>query len=293
MSRTRERKLKRQKEQEEKFLDKIRTGQAWYERYEERKKKEALPNRLNRAKSVEEELEDRQTTIERATFVYNQMLPSFLNKLSRIKDPRNPKKVKHKMTVLFLYGILMFVLQVGSRREANRTMNSILFENLKPMFPQLETMPHADTLARLLEVIDVSKIQEFMVELIKDLIKSKKFRNYLYKKSYIIAIDGTQKFYRNWQWDDKCLQRNVDSETKTEQSYVYVLESILILDNGISLPFYSLFLSNEDWEKGETKQDCERKAFYRLAEKLKKLFRNSRIILSNVFERCTKIGRYR
>ena len=141
-------------------------------------------------------------------------------------------------------------------------------------------MPHADTLARFLEKINVSEIQECMVELVKDLITKKKFKNYLYKKGYIIAIDGTQKFYRNWQWDDKCLQRNVGSETKTEQSYVYVLESILILGNGISLPLYSLFLSNEDWKKGETKQDCERKAFYRLAEKLKKLFRNSRIILS-------------
>ena len=60
-------------------------------------------------------------------------------------------------------------------------------------------MPHADTLARLLKVIDVSEIQECMVELIKDLIKRKKFRNYLYK-SYIIAIDGTQKMCRNWQW---------------------------------------------------------------------------------------------
>jgi len=256
------------------------TGQGRYERYEERKKKRDLPNRLNMAESVEEEIEDRQTTIEKAAFVYNQMLPSLLKKLRRIEDPRNPKKVKHKMTVLFLYGILMFVLQVGSRREANRTMNSILFENLKAMFPQLESMPHADTLARLLEEIDVSKIQESMIELIKDLIKRKKFRNYLYKRGYIIAIDGTQKFYRNWQWDDKCLERNTGSEDKTEQSYVYVLESILILGNGISLPLYSLFLNNGDWKRGETKQDCERKAFYRLAGKLKKLFRNSRITLS-------------
>lgn len=280
MSRGERRRLKTQKEREEKLRKQVCSVQIKHERYEERNKKEPLPNRLNMAKSVEEELEDRQNTVENVTFVYSQMLPSLLRKLNRIEDPRNPKKIKHKMTVLFIYGILMFVLNIGSRREANRTMNSILFENLKAMFPQLETMPHADTLARFLEKINVSEIQECMVELVKDLITKKKFKNYLYKKGYIIAIDGTQKFYRNWQWDDKCLQRNVGSETKTEQSYVYVLESILILGNGISLPLYSLFLSNEDWKKGETKQDCERKAFYRLAEKLKKLFRNSRIILS-------------
>lgn len=274
-----ERKLKRQREEEEKLKEEIRTGQVRYEKYEPRKKKQAIANRLNIAESMDDELEDRQDTVERATIVYRQMLPSLLNKLANIKDPRNPNKIKHKMTVLLLYGMLMFVYQMGSRRETNRTMNRILFENLQTMFPELETLPHADTLARLLEVIDVSQIQECMVELIKDLIKRKKFRNYLYKKNYLIAIDGTQKFYRNWQWNDKCLERNVGSETKTEQYYVYVLESVLILDNGITLPLLSVFLTNEDWKKGETKQDCELKAFYRMARQLKQLFRNSRIIL--------------
>lgn len=279
MSRTKERKLRQQREKEEKLREQIRTGQVRYVRYEQRNKKSAMPNRINMAESPEAELEDRQDTVERATVVYRQMLPSLLKKLSRIKDPRNPNKITHKMTVLLLYGMLMFVYQTGSRRETNRTMSRIMFENLKAMFPELETLPHADTLARLLAVIDVSEIQECMVELLKDLIKRKKFKNYLLKKNYLIAIDGTQKFYRNYQWDDKCLHRNVGSETKTEQHYVYVLESVLILSNGITLPLYSLFLDNKDWIKGETKQDCEQRAFYRLAKKIKKLFRNSRITI--------------
>jgi len=280
MSKPREKQLKRQREKEEKFREQIRTGKARYERNDGQKKKPAIANRLDMAKSADEELENRQDTAERTTIVYRQMLPSLLNKLSRIKNPRNPNKVKHKKTVLLLYGMLMFVYQIGSRREANRTMDRILFENLQAMFPELETMPHADTLARLLKVIDVSEIQECMVELIKDLIKRKKFRNYLYKKSYIIAIDGTQKMCRNWQWDEKCLERTVGSENKTKQYYVYVLESVLVLDNGITLPLFSMFLDNGDWKKGETKQDCETKAFYRMAKKLKKLFRNTRITLS-------------
>lgn len=280
MGKTKERKLRRQREREEKSNELIRTGQARYEKFEPRKKKKDIANRLNIAENVDAELENRQDTVERVTIVYRQMLPLLLRKLSRIKDPRNPNKITHKITVLLLYGMLMFVYQIGSRREANRTMSCILFENLKAMFPELETLPHADTLARLLEVIDVSEIQECMVELLKDLIKRKKFKNYLLKKNYLIAIDGTQKFYRNYQWDEKCLERNVGKEeTKTAQYYVYVLESVLILSNGITLPLYSLFLDNKDWVKGETKQDCERKAFYRLAEKIKKLFRNSRITI--------------
>ena len=256
MGKTKERKLRRQREKDDKIREQIRSGKAIYVKYEERKKKQAIPNRLNIAESVDKELEDRQDTVEKATIIYRQMLPSLLKKLSHINDPRNPNKTKHKMTVLMLYGILMFVYQVGSRRNANKSMSRILFENLHAMFPELETLPHADTLARVLEVIDVSNIQECMVELIKDLIKRKKFRNYLYKKNYIIAIDGTQKMCRNWQWNERCLERNVGSEIKTPQYYVYVLEAVLILDNGITLPLLSLFLDNEDWKKEETKQDC-------------------------------------
>ncbi|WP_034630119.1 transposase family protein [Desulfotruncus alcoholivorax] len=120
--------------------------------YKERKKKPALPNRKSKAQTSPEELAMRQDTAQRAAIVYRQMLPGLLVKLNRIEDPRNPKKVKHKMTVLMAHGILLYVFQIGSRREANRTMsNPIFFENLNSIFPELKTLPHADTLARLLE----------------------------------------------------------------------------------------------------------------------------------------------
>lgn len=246
--------------------------------YKERQKKPAIPNRKSRAQTTPEELAMRQDTAQRAAIVYRQMLPGLLVKLNRIEDPRNPKKVEHKMTVLMAYGILLFVFQIGSRREANRTMsNPIFFENLNSIFPELETLPHADTLARLLEQIKVSEIQECMIKLIKDLIRRKKFKNYLIRKHYLIAIDGTQKFCRDYQWDDKCLKRHVGGEAHIPQFYVYVLESVLILDNGITLPLMSIFLKNQDYIEGVTKQDCEQKAFRRMAEKLKKIFPRTRI----------------
>jgi len=246
--------------------------------YKERKKKPALPNRKNSAKTAQEELAERQDTAERTAIVYRQMLPGLLEKLNQIEDPRAPKKITHKMTVLLIYGILLFVYQIGSRREANRKMSdAIFFENLNGIFPELETLPHADTLARLLERINVPEIQECMIELIKDLIRRKKFRNYLIRKHYLIAIDGTQKYYRDYQWDEKCLERHVGGEARIPQFYVYVLEAVLILDNGITLPLMSVFLKNQDYIEGVTKQDCERKAFQRMAGKLKKSFPRTRI----------------
>jgi hypothetical protein len=288
----RKKQLDRQRAEEEKLNEDIRTGRVLRVHYEERKKKNSLPNRVNIKGSPLEQKEDDQATIEKTAAVYRRMLPSLLNSLNKIKDPRAPHKVKHKITTLFIYGIIMFVFHIGSRREVNREMTDIGFENLKAIFPELETLPHADTLARLLEVIDVSQIQESMIELLKDLIRRKKFRNYLHGKRLLIAIDGTQKFYRDYQWDCEYpgLVRHVGEE-KVEQHYVYVLESVLVLDNGITLLFFSVFLdgaqqtadpelvtTGEDIISGEIKkQDCERKAFRRMAAMIKEHFRNTRI----------------
>jgi hypothetical protein len=38
--------------------------------------------------------------------VFRTVLPKLLKELSQIPDPRQPKKVKHKLTVVLLYGLL-------------------------------------------------------------------------------------------------------------------------------------------------------------------------------------------
>ena len=285
----------RQRNYEEKMLEEVGVSGDIPVIYEERQKKSSLPNRLNASGNEQGEIGNMQQVAERFAAVSQKTLPFLLKKFSRIEDPRAPHKITHKMTVLLLYGILMFMFHVGSRREANREIDTIRFNNLKAIFPELETMPHADTLARFLERIKVSEIQDCMIELLKDLLRRKKFRNYLRKRHLLVAIDGTQKFYRNYQWDpeEPGLVRHVGEEKK-EQHYVYVLESVIILDNGIVLPFLSEFLTGDDRsgdpemfstegnpasDEERKKQDCERKCFRRLAARIKKLFRNTHITI--------------
>ena len=45
---------------------------------------------------------------------------------------------------------------------------------------------------------------------------------------------------------------------------MYVLESVVIFNNGMTLPLMSEFLNNEEYKDvSADKQECERKAFYR------------------------------
>lgn len=275
-----ERREQKQKEHEQKLAERVRSGKAIRVHFEDRKKKVDQPNSKCHQRTPEEEMTDRQEKVEKATILYRQMLPSLLSKLSRIKDPRQPHKIKHKITVLMVYGILLFVWQTGSRREANKQMSKPIFWcNVRAMFPEFDSLPHADTLARLLEKINVEEIQECLVELLEDLMRKKKFKNHLINKRYLIAVDGTQKFFRSYPWEPEALKRHVGGEARIPQYYVYALEAVLILDNGIVLPVLTEILENKDWVEGENKQDCESKAFKRLAKKLYKIFGKGNVTL--------------
>jgi hypothetical protein len=149
---------------------------------------------------------------------YRAMLPVLLKRLSKIKDPRNPQKLRHKLTVLLLYGILCFAFQMSSRREANRKMTLPVFEaNLRRLFPDLDELPHNDTLARLLARIEVDQMEPAHLDLIRKLMRGQKFARYLIGGCYPVAIDGTQKFTRAERWDAECLERKVKSKQDEEQ----------------------------------------------------------------------------
>ena len=174
----------------------------------ERKKREGvnyppirtLPNRKSKYKKTEEEKEETESITEKKLNIYRQLMPRLLNKLAQIPDPRNPKKIRHQMTVMMLYGILMFVFQMTSRRETNQEITKPrLLNNLQAVIPELTDMPHQDTLCRLLEDIEVEQIETTYTDMLRHLIRKKKFRHLLHNKRYLVAVDGTQKYVM-----DKC-----------------------------------------------------------------------------------------
>lgn len=229
--------------------------------------------------SVEEEKEARQQAVEEQLKVYRSLLPTLLKRLGKVRDPRNPKTIRHKLTVLMLYGILTFVFQMASRREANRQMSLPMFqENLRRLFPEVESLPHQDTLNRLLARIEVEELEAVLIELIQRFIRKKKFYRYLVSRCYPVAIDGSQKLVRDWPWSEECLERQVACRTEEggagtkSEYYVYVLEANLAFANGMTIPLLSEFLSYSAGDQERNKQDCELKAFYRLARRLKDCF---------------------
>lgn len=239
------------------------------------------PNRTSPYESVEEEEQQRtEAAVEHARLLREEFR-TLLAELSQIPDPRNPVLLKHKLTTLMVYGILMFVLHGGSRRRTNEKFTAPAMKSaLMELYPDLETIPHHETLRRLLAGIEPEGIEAAQVELVRSLIRDKKFSDYLVEHCYMIAFDGTQKMVRRLLPDDPWLERKVGAEgKKREQYYVYVLEANLVLSNGVSIPLMSEFLDYHKGDNEREKQDCEQRAFFRLSERLKEAFPRLPIML--------------
>lgn len=225
-----------------------------------------LPNRRSPWKTIEEEQAARQSAAEAQINAWRAVLPGLLEKFSRLKDPRRPKSIRHKLTVLMVYGLLLFIYQYNSRREANRELSSpAILEALRTIFPEVDATPHLDTLARLLERIPADQIENVLGTTVRKLLRKKKLQALLVEKHYVVAIDGTQKFARTVPFAPEALRRKSGDRVNY---LVYLLEAALVGPQGIVIPLLAEFCENQD---SADKQDCELKAFRRLAARLKEL----------------------
>ncbi len=240
----------------------------------------AIPNRRCGYASVEEERQARQETTLDHLAVLRGKLPWLLQRLARIPDPRCPKKTKHQLTVVLLYGLLTFVLRKASRREANQELSRPMFrENLRLLFPELATLPHHDTLNRVLSELEVEEIGRTHRELVERLLRQKTFRRHRIGGRYPVTIDGTGKLVRGEPLSTEWHERRLPGETGQTQHSVYVVEASLAFANGMTIPLMSEFLDNAEDAGGGDKQDCELRAFDRMAKRLKEAFPKLPILL--------------
>lgn len=314
-------KAKRQEKQDAraiKLLDSVISGRAKLACYEA-KKKPSQSNRKGGATPTDEEADE---MVKRYAHLLRVLLPGILAKLSQIEDPRDQRRATHSLPLLILFGILMFLSHSTSRRAANRDLaKQSLLTLVETFLPGIQDMPHADTLARLLCVIDASEIDKRYEELLSEFLHSKQFRE-LNPGRFLVAIDGTQKFSRRYLWDERTLSRNAGDEGK-QRYCVYVLESVLVLENGMVLPLLTEILENSpknpegertpsapaseerslDKEQAEVseetiKQDCETKSFHRLSGRLSKLLGKGcvTVVLDGIYasgpvlSRCKQYG---
>lgn len=222
-----------------------------------------------------EEVEDRDTQEQK------QIITSLFGTIQRyfgkwedistgIHDEREPGKIIYPLEVLLFTGMMLFVCQLGSRRQINHKLrgNEAAKKKYRAMFG-IERIPHGDTLNYTYQHLKVEEVQEIVCRIMEKLMKDEELRKWrLFGIYYLIAIDGTGVLSYAERHCEYCLTQKLKSG---EIRYYHpVLEAKIVTENGYAFSLMSEFIENTDPQA--TKQDCELKAFYRLEERLKKRF---------------------
>jgi hypothetical protein len=204
--------------------------------------------------------------------------PSFRNWLRQIEDPRMELMIDYPLPSVIWVGILLFLMKLEARRQINFRFNTPEFIGHINFLAQtdLEKTPHSDTLAYLLEKLPFEYLCKVRTKMIKNLIRNRTLEKYrLLDRYYMISIDATGHLVFKERHCPHCLVATRDG--KPLYYYHNVLEAKLITENGLALSVATEFIENtsEDYNK----QDCETRAFYRLAPTIKKYFPQLNICL--------------
>ncbi len=163
----------------------------------------------------------------------------------------------------------MFIFRLGSRRQIKYQLceNGPSQAKMETWF-DVPTIPHGDTLNYGFKRLQPEEVQEVVCRLVEGLIRKKVLYRWRLFDNFMVAVDGTGMLTFGERHCPYCLtQKLKNGETRY---YHPVLEAKLVTANGFAFSMMTEFIENRDPQA--SKQDCELKAFYRLAERLKQRF---------------------
>jgi len=257
--------------------------------------KDLAPASLSSEPAVDKNEKEQQALIGILVKTVEHFFGSFQKIFKGMADPRSPKKITYSLTSLCFAGVLMFLFRLGARRQVTHLLrnNEPSGKKFELLF-DVETFPHGDTLNDLFSSLSPVQGQEVVTGMTETLIRKKMlYSSRLLGIYYVVAVDGTGTLTFDKRHCPHCLTQTHGTKTTY---YHKVLEAKLVTPEGFAFSLMTEFIENPG--ENPTKQDCETKALYRLAERLEERFPRLPICLSldslfavgPVFELCDRYG---
>jgi hypothetical protein len=174
---------------------------------------------------------------------------------------------------------LLFLCKIGRVRQLDydlRDAETCVLPNVNALAgTHQETLPVYKTLSHFLEHVGSEALADLRTRMIRQLIRNKVFDEERLLGAVVVAIDGTGHVSFHSRHCDHCL-----TQTHGDVTYYFheTLEAKLITESGLALSMGSEFIDNRHFDgtpqtgSERRKQDCELKAFLRLAPQLKRDF---------------------
>lgn len=199
----------------------------------------------------------------------NRYCPGLSSSVDRLPDKR--KGHIYDLSEIVIGCIAMFIFKETSRNAFNLDRAEHKFrENYFRIFKK--RLPHMDTVHRVLKQVPAESIESIKHTFVAALIDQHALRRFrLFGKHYMVAIDGTgvNSYEQN---NEEQVLPSKTSKSGVVTYYSHVVEAKVVTSSGLSISIGSEWIVNEPGRNEFDKQDCEQKAFERLAAKIKKHF---------------------
>ncbi len=207
--------------------------------------------------------------------------------LDRLPDSRLQKACIYPRRSLAWWGISLYLLQLGSRRQLDfelRDAGAPVLANLNRLAEtDLETLPVHDTLDHFLDHSKLSGWETLRYQMVQRLVRMKALDAARCLGRPVLLLDATGWIAFRERHCDHCLVYR----HKTHTRYLHqVLEAKLLGPAGVVISLGSEFIENADAQgvadrsAEEIKQDCELKAMARLLPRIKKAYPQLPFVLS-------------
>lgn len=230
-----------------------------------------------------------QNPIQECNKIQKRFCPELFSMFASVKDPRHQSYIDYSIKTMLGTMYYKCIGGIESMQEMNRKFNDEnVCRNLYHFMGEKvkEYLPHGVTENEFLSRLDPKELESIQQKIVYNMIRRKTFKDARVFKKWQIIIDGveldegTQK--KNEQYLSRCYHRGEENEY--ERYHRSVLEAKIYFGNSIVCSIASEPIENAETTDGKSaekvKQDCESKAFERLAEKIKKKFPRLPIVIT-------------
>ena len=221
--------------------------------------------------------------------IQNRFFPELFSMFGKVKDPCHQSYVDYSARVMLGTMYYKSIAGISSMQEMTRAFNDErICRNLYRFIGEdaKEYLPHGVTENEFLEKLDQKELENIQQNIVYSLIRRKTFENARVFKKWQVIVDATEldEGYqkKNNYYLSRCYNR--DKEDEFVKYHRSVLEAKIYFGDNLVCSIASEPIENSDayvnQREEAAKQDCESKAFVRLATKIKKKFPRLPIIIT-------------
>lgn len=215
--------------------------------------------------------------------IQRKFYPELFSEFDHVAEPRNSSYIEYSSKVMLGTVYYKGIAGISSMQGMTRNFNDeTVVKNLYHFMGSApkEYLPHGVTVNEFLERLEPAELEGIQSDIVYKMLRRKTFDDAKVLGKWLVFVDGSELDEGNRKKNENYLSRcyNRGKENEFTRYHRSVLEAKIYFGNNLVCSIATETIENsaeyneKKYSEEDQKQDCERKAFVRIAAKIKKHF---------------------